>query len=92
MDSFSRMINSLLRLIITLGNIVLAGIVAIELWVRGQLAQLGVPKTLQTVILVTVAILLIIASLRIFGGLIRVALVLVLVLIGLHILAPLLVN
>jgi hypothetical protein len=86
------MINSLLRLIITLGNIVLAGIVAIELWVRGQLAQLGVPKTLQTVILVTVAILLIIASLRIFGGLIRVALVLVLVLIGLHILAPLLVN
>ncbi len=91
MESFTQLINRLLRIVITVGNIVLAGIVAIELWMRGQLAQLGVPKTLQTVLLATVAILLIVASLRIFGGLIRVALVLILVLIALHILAPLVV-
>jgi len=88
MNSFTHMIDSLLRLLIALGNMIVGGIVTIEVWLRGQLALFGLSRNLQTAILILVAALLIVASLRIFGGLIRVALVLVLILIGIHILSP----
>jgi hypothetical protein len=88
-DSFTHVIRSLLDLLIELGNLIVAGIVTVELWLRAQLMQFGVPPTIQTVILLALAALLIIGCLRLFGGLIRIAVVLVLILIAIHIVMPL---
>lgn len=89
MDSLTHVINSLLQLLIQLGNMIIAAIVTVELWLRGQLTQLGLPQDFQTVILIMLAVVLIIGSLRLFSGLIRVAVVLVLLLIAIHIVMPL---
>lgn len=89
MDSFTHVIKSLLQLLIQLGNLIVAGIVIIEVWLRGQLTQFGLPHNIQTVILLVLAAVLIIGALRLFGGLIRLAVVLVLILIAVHIVIPL---
>jgi len=89
-DSFTHVINSLLQLMIELGNLVVSGLITLELWLRDQLAQLGLSPPIQTVIMVAIAALLIVGALRVFGGLIRIAVVLVLILIAIHILLPIL--
>jgi hypothetical protein len=88
-SDFERVINTLLQFLVQLGNIIVGAIVTIELWLRGQLTQLGLPRAVQTVILLALAAFLIVGSLRLFGGLIRVAVVLVLLLIAIHIVMPL---
>jgi hypothetical protein len=90
MDDVNRLLNGLLQLVIALGDLIVGGIVAIELWLRGQLGQLGLAPQLQTAILVAIAVLLIVAALRFFGGLVRIAVVIVLALIAIHILLPVL--
>lgn len=87
-DSFKHVINSLLHLLTQFGDIIVGWIVIIEDALRGQLMQLGVAPQLQTVILLAVAVLLILGALKLFGGLIRIAVVLVLILIALHMLMP----
>jgi hypothetical protein len=87
-DSFTHAVNTVLQLLIELGNLVLAGIVAIEVWIRAQLTLLGLPPAVQVILLVAVALVLILTALRLFGGLIRVAVVLVLLLIVTHALLP----
>jgi hypothetical protein len=49
-----------------------------------------VAPQLQTIILLAVAVILILGALKLFGGLIRVAVVLVLLLIAIHVLMPIL--
>ncbi len=90
MDSFRQTIGSILALLIQIGDLIVAGIVAIEVWLRAQLERFGLPPVIQTTILVALAVLLIVASLRLFGGLVRVAAILILVLIAMHILMPVL--
>jgi hypothetical protein len=87
-DAFTQAISSLVRLLIQFGDLILAGIVAAEQWLRGQLTVLGVPASIQMVLLVALAVVLVLAALRLFGGLIRVAVVLVLLLIVIHALLP----
>jgi hypothetical protein len=89
-NSFTHVINTLLQLLISLGNVIVAGIVAIELWLRAELGHFGLPPNVQTIILIALALLLILGSLRLFGGLVRAAVVLVLILIAIHILLPIL--
>jgi hypothetical protein len=89
-DSFTHIINNLLQFLIRLGDLIVGVIVTIELWLRAQLMQLGVAPPLQTIILIALAAVLILGSLRLFGGLIRVAVVLILILIAIHILMPVL--
>jgi hypothetical protein len=88
LDSFKHVINSLLQLLIQLGDIIVGWIVIIENALRGELMRLGVAPPLQTVILLAFAIILILGALKLFGGLIRVAVVLVLILIAIHVLVP----
>jgi hypothetical protein len=88
MDAFARAIDTVLQLLIQLGNLALAGMVALEVWLRGQLALLGLSPEVQTVVLLVVAVLLLLAALRLFGGLIRVAVVLVLLVIVIHAVLP----
>jgi hypothetical protein len=90
MDSFANIVRRLLDLLIALGNIIVAALITIEVWLRAQLTQFGLPPVIQTVILIAVAALLVIGSLRLFGGLIRIALVLVLILIAIHVALPVL--
>jgi hypothetical protein len=90
LDSFRTVINTLLQLLLQLSDLVVAGIIAIELWLRAQLTQFGVAQPVQTIILLALAAVLIVAALRLFGGMIRVIVVLVLILIGIHIVMPLL--
>jgi len=90
MDALTHAIRALLQLLIELGSLILAGIVAIELWLRAQLTLLGLPASIQTVLLVALAAALILAALRLFGGLIRVAVVLILLLVAIHVLLPVL--
>jgi hypothetical protein len=89
-DKLTQVINSLLQLLAELANLIVGGLVTLELWVRDQLAQFGLAPPVQTVIMLAVAALLIVGSLRLFGGLIRVAAVLLLLLIAVHILLPIL--
>jgi hypothetical protein len=89
-DSFAHIINSLLQMLIRLGDIIVDGIVKLELWMRGQLSQFGLAPQVQTVIMLAFAVVLILAAFKLFGGLIRVAVVLVLILIALHIVMPVL--
>jgi hypothetical protein len=90
MDAFTNAINAVLRLLVQIGNLIVAGLVAFELWVRGQLAALGMAPSLQTVVMLSLAALLILAALRLFGGLIRAIVILVLILIAIHIVLPVL--
>jgi hypothetical protein len=81
-------IDSLLKLLMQFGVAVAAILTGLELWLRGELRQLGVPHSVQTLILLVVAALLVLGSWRLFGGLIRVVVVLILVLIAIHIVMP----
>jgi hypothetical protein len=89
-DSFKHVINNLLQLLIQLGDVIVGWIVIIENALREQLMHLGVAPPLQTIILLALAVILILGALKLFGGLIRVAVVLVLILIALHVLMPIL--
>lgn len=88
MDNVTNVINRLLQILIELGNLIIGGIVTLEVWLRGQLGQFGMSAQVQTVIMLALAALLVVGALRIFGGLIRVAIVLVLILIAIHIVLP----
>jgi len=90
MDKLTEALNNLLALVISLGNLIVEAIVAIELWLRAQLGTAGVPPAVQTIILVALALLLVVGAFRLFGGLVRVAVVIVLALIVIHILMPVL--
>jgi hypothetical protein len=89
-DSFTQAVNSLLQLLMQLGELVVSGLKAIELWVRTQLTTVGVPAELQTVIMLALAALLILGVVRVFGGLIRIVVVLVLLLVAARVLLPVL--
>lgn len=88
MNAFTHAIETLLQLVIQLGDLMITGIVGIELWLRAQLAMFGLPPAIQTALLIALAAMLILAALRLFGGLIRVAVILVLMLILVHVLLP----
>ena len=82
-------LNSLLLLFHAAVNAVLAGLAAVEQWLRIQLTGLGVAPSLQTAVMLAVAVLLIVLVLRVFGGVIRVLLIVFLVLWALHVVLPL---
>ena len=89
MHQVDNAINSLLLLFRSATNAVLAGLAAVEQWLRVQLTGLGIAPTIQTVIMLAVAVLLILLVLRVFGGVIRVLLVVFLILLALHVVLPL---
>jgi hypothetical protein len=89
-DSFTDAINSLLQLLLRLGSLIISALIAIEIWIRDHLAQFGLPPNVQTIIMLAVAAVLIVGSLRLFGGLIRVGVVIILILVAIHIVMPIL--
>lgn len=88
MERVDQAITKLLALIKSLVDLVLGALAAIEVWLRAQLGGLGVAPPIQTIILIAVAVLLIAATLRLFGGVLRAVVVIFLVLLALHALMP----
>ncbi len=88
METVNRVLESLLGLLTLLGGLILQAIVAVETWVRGLLGSLGVPQQIQTAVLIAVAVVLVLAVFRLFGGLMRVAVVIILLLVVIHVLVP----
>lgn len=89
MEKVDQAINALLALFASAADAVLAGLAAVEQWLRTQLTGLGVAPQIQTAIMIAVAILLLLLVLRVFGGVIRVVLVVFLILLALHVVLPL---
>lgn len=88
MDNLTHTIDSLPPLLIGLGSRVVEFIVAVESWLRMQFTLYGVTPMVQGVLLVGITVLLIMISARALGGLIRVAVILPLVLIAVHLVLP----
>lgn len=88
MGNLQDAIDTLLQVFRQLGDAVVGLLTALELWLRGQLQELGVPHAIQTLILLAVAVVLVLGTLRLFGGLIRIVVVLILLLIAIHIVMP----
>ncbi len=61
---------------------------AIEGFLHVTMTQAGIPGGLQSLVILVVAILFIVAVLRLFGGVLRLLLILFLVLLLLHVLLP----
>ena len=60
----------------------------IDGFLRQALSQLGVPPGAQSLVILAVAVLFIMAVVRLFGGLFRIILIVLLVLLVLHVLVP----
>ena len=88
MANLQHAVDTLLKLIMQFGFAVAALLGGFEIWLRGQLQHMGVPHTLQTVVLIVVAVVLVLGSLRLFGGLIRVVVVLILLAMAIHVMMP----
>jgi hypothetical protein len=80
--------SSLLQFLRQLSGVIAALLGDVEDWLHGQMQDLGVPPLLQTMILLGVAVLLIVGAVRLFAGLARVGVVLILVLLTLHLVMP----
>lgn len=90
MQNVKHLVDTLLHLVVRIGHLLVSAIIAIELWIRNELSHAGLPPALQTVLMLAVAGLLILGALRLFGGLVRIAVVLLVVLIAIHIILPVL--
>jgi len=86
MDQISRAANGLLALIVSLFDVILAGIGVIELWIRAQLTALRVPAPIGTAILIVLAVILIVTAIRLFGGVFRLLILTFLVLLMIQVL------
>jgi hypothetical protein len=87
-ENLESAIAGLLQILKQLGLALAAILTALELMLRQELQKLGVAQNLQTVILLAVAVILVLGALRLFGGVIRIAIVLVLLLVAIHIALP----
>ncbi len=89
MHQLDHAITALLALFRAASDVVLAGLAAVEQWLRVQLTGLGVAPGLQTAIMLAAAVVLAVLVLRVFGGVIRILLIVFLILLALHVLLPL---
>ncbi len=90
MPQISQAIDAVLALFRIGTDWVLGLLVALERWLGAQLTAMGAPAGLQAPIMIAVAIVLLLLVLRVFGGVIRVLLVVFLILVALHAVLPLL--
>jgi Flp pilus assembly protein TadB len=90
METFTHLPDWLLQTFVQFGEEVGSALFAVEGSLRYQLTQIGLPHRVQTFILLTTAAFLVVWSVRLFGGVIRMAAVSILLLLGIQIIRPLL--
>jgi hypothetical protein len=76
--------HALISLLAAIAGFVLAALAAIEDWLRGIMTHAGIPPDLQTVVGILIAVAFLVAAFRLFGGFIRVVLIVVLVAVVAH--------
>jgi hypothetical protein len=81
-------INFVWTLIVGLFALIMGAIATVEVFLRGLLGRAGVDGQLQSVIMIAAAVLLILAALRLFGGIFGVLITLFLILMVVHIMMP----
>ena len=79
--SFDRVLNAGLRLFLGMMNF-------LETALRGPLQSIGIHGALQTLILMMIPILMIVAVAKLFGGILRSLILIVLVLVLIHVTWP----
>jgi antibiotic biosynthesis monooxygenase (ABM) superfamily enzyme len=87
-DKIDHTLAFVLHLVVYVATVIGSLVAGIEIWLRDQLAMTGLPRAGQTVVLVTVLIVMILGCIQMFAGLIRFAVMLLLVLLMLDILIP----
>jgi hypothetical protein len=88
MDDLARVVGDIIRLLLRAGESFVSGLEAVEISFRDQMTIMGVSPPVQTVLMVLAAIALILLSVRLFGGLIRFAVILILALLAINLLLP----
>ncbi len=88
MDQVHQIVNAFLTLLVNLFDLVMHGLALLEGWLAAQLTAAGVSGQLQPIIMIVVAVLFLLAALRLMGGVVRLLIVLFLALLIVHILAP----
>ncbi len=89
MDTVDRILNELVQVLTLIVSAVLYGIAAFDRWLRGELVPLGLAPKLQTAVLIVATILLVLLAARLFGGVLRVLVLVVLVLLAIEFVVPL---
>jgi hypothetical protein len=88
MNDLSRLVGDITRLLLRAGEAFVSWLEAVEISFRDQMTIMGVSPPVQTVLMVLAAIALIVLSVRLFGGLIRFAVILILALLAINLLLP----
>lgn len=88
MDQGRQVLDTALAFLSSVLGVMLPLVGQTEVWLRGQMAVLGVPPGLQTAAVLAVVALLLLTVLRALGGLVRVALLVVLIALIVRVLAP----
>ena len=88
MGDLTRVIDDIVRLLIRLGGAMLDATQSVEEPLREHMSATGIPATFQTIILLVAAIVMILLAVRIFGGLLRFAVIVVLGLLAIKVLMP----
>ena len=92
MGSVDQVIIQLLNFLEVVARVILAGLAAIETWAETQLASLGVPPGISVIILIAIALLLIVAALRLLGPIVYVLVMVFIVLLMVHALMPAIIH
>ncbi|WP_206742668.1 hypothetical protein, partial [Acidisphaera rubrifaciens] len=81
MEQIDHIAGIILDLIRTIVHVVMEGLAAGEAWLRHLMAPLHLTPQVETLVLMVIALLILLLILRLFGGILRVLLVLVLILV-----------
>ncbi|HTW26511.1 MAG TPA: hypothetical protein VME92_05250 [Acetobacteraceae bacterium] len=88
MDEVDRLLHGLFALLVSALAILFGFVGAIDEGLRQFLARAGIGGPAQTMILILAALLLVLLGARLFGGLVRLVIVIFLVLFLVHVLRP----
>jgi hypothetical protein len=88
-ENVHRALAGVLALLAGIVDAVLLGVAVADHWARGVLLRFGVAPQMQTAILIGLSILLLVAAVRLFGGIVRVLCVVALVLLAVELVVPL---
>jgi hypothetical protein len=86
----NKILDDLRRVATDLAAATLAGLAVVEVWLRAQLAALGLGPQLQTVIIIVIALALLFPAIRLISGVARLILVALLIVILAQIVVPML--
>lgn len=75
-------------LVLRLATLVMQAIGIIDAFLRGVMSRAGIGSQAQDIVLVAVAVVCIVAALRVFGGLLRFLIIVFLILLLMHVLLP----